>query len=156
MRYFAYGSNMDWPQLRRRCPTARFVSVAVACGHRLAFTRYSPRRCCGVADMIVDARGEVWGAIFEIGACDLANLDRCEGYCPDRPASQNGYARRQITVRIAHRRSAPVSVYSYFVVDKLESPATPSAAYRQHLLDGARHWRLPPAYIRQLERIEVA
>jgi len=39
MLYFAYGSNMDWAQMRSRCRTARFVCVEKLKDHRLAFTR---------------------------------------------------------------------------------------------------------------------
>jgi hypothetical protein len=28
MLYFAYGSNMNWDQMRERCPSARFEFVA--------------------------------------------------------------------------------------------------------------------------------
>jgi hypothetical protein len=28
MFYFAYGSNMDWAQMRGRCPSAKFVAIA--------------------------------------------------------------------------------------------------------------------------------
>jgi hypothetical protein len=66
MLYFAYGSNMDWGQMKGRCPSVRFVGVAKLPDHRLVFTRKSVNRGCGVADVVRDAGGGVWGAVFEI------------------------------------------------------------------------------------------
>ena len=36
MFYFAYGSNMNWTQMQRRCPSSRFVCTARLPGYRLA------------------------------------------------------------------------------------------------------------------------
>ena len=49
MLYFAYGSNMDWSRMSKRCPSARFLFAAKATGFRLDFTRYSTNNHCGVA-----------------------------------------------------------------------------------------------------------
>ncbi len=59
--YFAYGSNMSQDQIRARCPSHKFLCAAELPGHKLAFTRYSRKRECGVAD-IVPARGSLCGA----------------------------------------------------------------------------------------------
>ena len=50
--YFAYGSNLDWAQIRERCPSTEAVSVVAARGYRLAFTRFSTNRQCGAADIL--------------------------------------------------------------------------------------------------------
>jgi len=52
MLYFAYGSNLDFAQMRDRCPSALFVAIAKLPDHRLAFTRKSIKRACGVADAV--------------------------------------------------------------------------------------------------------
>jgi hypothetical protein len=51
--YFAYGSNMNWEQMKTRCPSARFVAVALLPDYKLAFTRKSINRGCGVADGVL-------------------------------------------------------------------------------------------------------
>ena len=51
MLYFAYGSNMEWKQMRERCPSAMFVCIAKLKDRRLAFTRKSKDRGCGVATL---------------------------------------------------------------------------------------------------------
>src|SRR5260370_28717436 len=82
MLYFAYGSNMDWDQMKTRCPSACFVGVAVLRDHRLAFTRRSKKRACGVADAVPEEGAAVWGAVFEIADVDIGRLDDTEGYRP--------------------------------------------------------------------------
>ena len=52
MLYVAYGSNMDWEQMRARCPTARFVGIAELRDHELVFPRKSKKRRCGVASAL--------------------------------------------------------------------------------------------------------
>jgi hypothetical protein len=63
MFYFAYGSNMNWTQMRGRCPSARYVAIAVLRNHTLAFTRKSVKRGCGVADAVWSERQEMWGVV---------------------------------------------------------------------------------------------
>lgn len=52
MLYFVYGSNMHWGQMQRRCPSARFTYKAILRGRRLAFSRKSVARGCGVVDVV--------------------------------------------------------------------------------------------------------
>src|SRR4051812_4019852 len=96
MRYFAYGSNLDPDQLRERCPAASFVCVARLDAHRLAFSRKSTRRSCGVADVIPDSGHHVWGAVFEISDADAACLDASEGF--QRGRKINSYRRKRVEV----------------------------------------------------------
>jgi hypothetical protein len=42
--YFAYGSNLDEVQMRRRCPQAVLVGPARLLGHRLVFSGWWPGR----------------------------------------------------------------------------------------------------------------
>jgi hypothetical protein len=74
MLTFAYGSNMDWNQMRERCPSSRFVGIAVLRDHKLAFTRKSLKRGCGVADLI--AEGGAQEHVFS-SAVFGANPPRC-------------------------------------------------------------------------------
>lgn len=96
--YFAYGSNMNWDQMRERCPSARFEFVAKAEGYRFAFTRFSKKRQCGVADIVASPGSEVWGAVFAIPNFEVDELDKSEGYRPRRYRDKNAYERRQFEV----------------------------------------------------------
>lgn len=77
--YFAYGSNLDRWQMRRRCPGARIVGPATLPKHRLVFGGFSKRWDCAVATIVRDATSCVPGLLYAIDGADLVALDRFEG-----------------------------------------------------------------------------
>ena len=156
MLYFAYASNMNWDQMRERCPSARFEFVAKAKGYQLAFTRFSEKRQCGVADIVESPGSEVWGVVFVIPENEFDELDKSEGYRQGRDRAKNAYDRCQFEVVLQDDSASPITVWTYFVVNKLKSPPKPSAEYRTTFLNGARHWRLPAHYIDELDRIGIS
>jgi gamma-glutamylcyclotransferase len=153
MLYFAYGSNMNWDQIRSRCPSAQFVCVAKAQGYVLAFTRFSEKRKCGVADVVVSSGNDVWGVVFDIPNDEIGQLDKSEGYRLGRARELNAYERSPLQVIPREAANSPISVWTYFVVKKSDLPLKPTVEYKSLILDGARHWGLPAAYIERLERI---
>lgn len=152
MLYFAYGSNMDWTQMSQRCPSTEYVGLALLPHHRLAFTRRSRNRGCGVADAVRSPNGILWGVVYRILEVEIEVLDRAEGYRPGR--SKNSYWRRECTVLADGDEARQIEGFSYFG-DPESDPPLPNQAYKDLLLFGARYWRLPEAYIVELEAIEV-
>src|SRR5271170_368989 len=114
MLYFAYGSNMHRPQMQERCPSARFADVAVLPDHKLAFTRKSAKRGCGVADVVFAPGRKVWGVLYKIADLDLENLDASEGYRPGR--AKNSYRRRACRVLTEGDEQRPQTAFTYFAV----------------------------------------
>jgi gamma-glutamylcyclotransferase (GGCT)/AIG2-like uncharacterized protein YtfP len=152
MLYFAYGSNMDWGQMRERCPSARFVCVAELRDHRLAFTRNSQNRGCGVSDAVPERGHHVWGVVYQIDDREIGYLDQAEGFRPGR--SENAYIREERHVYSDGNEQRPLSVFIYFA-ERQENPSLPNAEYKRLIVEGARYWHLPDAYIQELEQIEV-
>ena len=144
MLYFAYGSNMDWKQMKDRCPSTRFVGVAVLLDHSLAFTRKSERRGCGVADAVPTKDGKLWGVVYEISDMDVGKLDSNEGYRPGRAA--NSYLRRECMVFLDDNKNQPLTIWTYFA-EREENPPLPSQKYKNQIVNGARRWGLPEEYI---------
>jgi gamma-glutamylcyclotransferase len=153
MLNFAYGSNMDWHQMRERCPSSRFVGIAVLRDHKLAFTRGSVKRGCGVADVVGKDGSEAWGVVYEIADLDVGKLDVSEGFRPGR--DKNSYYRRECLVFLDGEDQRPLTVSAYFA-DRQPNPPLPNAAYKNLILAGARHWHLPAEYISELEEIEIS
>ncbi|MEJ8810612.1 gamma-glutamylcyclotransferase family protein [Variovorax ureilyticus] len=149
-RYFAYGSNMSHDQIRTRCPSRTFVCVAELRGYRLAFTRYSPKRQCGVADIVASPGASVWGALFDMSEEDLAALDRHEGAHLSPPA----YVR--VHVQVSTPDGGSVEAITYEVFDKSPVEHVPSADYLGLMVDGAWEWGLPDAYRAALRGIRSA
>lgn len=152
MLYFAYGSNMDWEQMKERAPSAEFLSVARLKDHRLAFSRRSKHRGGGSADALYDPGQELWGVVYQIDEQDFAELDRAEDIIPGR--ARNGYRREKSRVCVDGDETRPLEVYIYFAV-KEKDPPPPSAPYIQQIVRGAKHWGLPEAYIERLEQIKT-
>ena len=154
MLYFAYGSNLDWNQMRKRCPSAKFCGMAVLRGHRLAFTRLSRKRGCGAADVIPAAGSNVWGVVYEITEREVEFLDKSEGYRPGRET--NSYIRKECQVAMEGDDDSPMAVVSYFA-HRENNPPLPNQEYKVQILGGARFWHLPEEYIiNTLEAIEVS
>jgi hypothetical protein len=153
MLYFAYGSNMNWQQMRGRCPSARFVGVALLADHKLAFTRKSVNRGCGVADAVRERGRKIWGVVYKIADLDVGKLDMSEGYRPGR--EKNSYWRRECLVLLNGDEQRPLTACSYFG-DPQPNPPPPNSEYKQLIVSGARHRHLPEDYVRDLEAIEVS
>ena len=148
MLYFAYGSNMDCAQMRRRCPSAHFVGVAKLPDHSLAFSRKSTKRGCGVADVVEKTGPDVWGVVYEIAdPKDVSNLDRCEGV-------PSAYTKESRLVYLRDQPEPLRSVSVYFAV-KQDNPPLPNAEYKELIVRGAKFWQLPNEYIQELEQIVV-
>jgi gamma-glutamylcyclotransferase (GGCT)/AIG2-like uncharacterized protein YtfP len=153
MRYFAYGSNLDWSQMKSRCPSATCIGIARLPDYRLAFTRKSVKRGCGVADVVRSAGHSVWGVVFDISAPHVATLDQSEGYREGR--QRNSYWRRKCVVLLDGDKKRPVAVETYFA-EAEANPPLPNQAYKDLIVSGARHWRLPDDYLAQLEAVKVS
>jgi gamma-glutamylcyclotransferase (GGCT)/AIG2-like uncharacterized protein YtfP len=153
MLTFAYASNMNWDQMRRRCPSSRFVGNAVLRDHKLAFTRKSFNRDSGVADVVAEDGAHVWGVVFEIADLDVGKLDAWEGFKPGR--DKNSYDRHECVVFLDGEDQRPLTVFAYFG-NPQPNPPLPNAAYKSLILAGARFWRLPQEYVSELEQIEVS
>jgi gamma-glutamylcyclotransferase (GGCT)/AIG2-like uncharacterized protein YtfP len=152
MFYFAYGSNMNWPQMKRRCPSARFVAVARLNDYRLAFPVKSRSRGCGTAGALPESGQAVWGVVYEIDDREIEFLDRAEDFVPGR--EENDYWRKEIVV-YPKRDGEWLTVSVYFPQEQ-DDPPLPTAEYKRLIVDGARFWGLPATYVLELEAIKVA
>ena len=78
--YFAYGSNLDAAQMRRRCPTVALAGPARLPGRALAFAGHSASWGGGVATVVPDEGAEVPGLLWRVSPDELGWLDGYEGY----------------------------------------------------------------------------
>jgi gamma-glutamylcyclotransferase len=144
MYYFAYGSNLNWQQMQRRCPSSRFVCVARLPHYRFAIARHSRLRDCGTANVLPANGKEVWGAVYDILDADLALLDGFE----------DGYRREILPVFAIGNGKEPLNILLYVAAIETNVPL-PSAEYKRLIVDGAKYWNLPVSYLSMLESIEA-
>ncbi len=142
--YFAYGSNLDLRQFRRRCPGAVVVGRARLPDHRLAFTRYSSNRRGGVADIVHQPGVEVWGALYEVDEACLAALDEYEGV---------PQAYRRETVRVVDDGGLEREAVAY--IANRTGEFAPSRQYLALIARGARDHGLPEEYVLAIEQVRT-
>ncbi len=143
--YFAYGSNMRRSLMADRCPGFDVVGIARLPNHRLAFTRFSPKRRCGVADIVRHDDSAVWGVLYSLTADHVASLDRYES------VHDGGY--RRIRAVVETPEADRLSVMTYEVVAKKPEEVSPSAEYLHEIITGAIEHELPECYLNTLREL---
>jgi len=144
--YFAFGSNMDpdriklrlkkFPQLTKLIPDAKCVRLP---GYRFAFNKYSTEDHTGKANIIQDNESEVWGVLFRINEDALEILKELEGGYEDK---------------ILHVFSNDVKYEAVtFIAKKIHNGLKPTPRYLNYILGGANHYKLPPKYIVDIEKL---
>ena len=140
--YFAYGINLDRADFAGRCPSVRFVGPAVLRGWRFAICLNSKRFRGGVAGIVRESGARVEGAVYEIGAKDLAVLDRFEN------VPYGMYTREALDVEFADGSRHAAWVY----VPGPDAIAELSVApeYLRRVIDGARDAGVSEGYLKEL------
>ena len=121
--YIAYGSNLNIPQMRWRCPSARIIGISEVPDYRLLFKgsktgAYLTIEPCGGASVPV--------AVWEVTAEDERALDRYEGFprfyykaemtLPITGIKSGKARRRTVFVYIMHE-DRPYGIPSDYYVD---------------------------------------
>lgn len=136
MYYFAYGSNMNHKQMRKRCPHSRFIKRVYLGGYKFVYDG-SPERENAVAN-IVEAEGSiVWGGLFDIDEGDLKNINKYEGY---------PYCYTRKTVSVKDSEGNTYNAIVFFRSGRME--AEPHPEYRKIVIQGAYDCNLPEEYIK--------
>jgi len=139
--YFAYGSNMHTPRMRARAPSAESVEIGRLRGWRLACNKHG-RDGSGKANLVPDPGREVWGVVYRLSPAELVQLDEVE----------QGYRRVAFPVLTPGDRTLDAEAY---VSDLITSDPVPFNWYRELMVAGARHHRLPETHIAYLENLPI-
>ena len=75
MLYFAYGSNLNHKQMKKRCKDSRFIKKIILKNYVLTF-----RSKYGAADIEKKKGKNVYGALYNISKSDERKLDIYEDY----------------------------------------------------------------------------
>jgi len=154
---FAYGSNLDLPDLERWlktcgmghvCPAA--VEVAVLPDWELVWDYRSDARRGGAANVKPAPGGQVWGAVLTVDDALLQALDQKEGH-PGR------YRRRLASAEAVSAPGVCVDAWVYVVTPPFLSrePVWPTRAYLDVVVRGARTLGLPAAYVAGLSETQT-
>ena len=144
--YFAYGSNLYYEQMKKRCPSASFKTLAYYPNFKLDFTRESTKGGW-VADMVFSPNSSVWGVVYALTSEDLLSLDKSEVI-----HWLYGYLRQKIVV--FDSCGEEYVAWTYFVKIKKGS-GPPRLSYMNKILSGAWRYSLPESYVDFLKSIKT-
>ena len=126
--YLAYGSNLNIPQMRHRCPTAKVIGTAEIKDYELLFKGSKT----GYYLTIEPKKGaKVPVAVWEVKQGDEANLDVYEG-------APRFYYKKDMQIKCRYRKSGKTRTISAFVYIMHEDRqlGVPSAYYVNTCLNG--------------------
>ncbi len=133
--YFAYGSNMDMEQMKKRCRGHELVAIAQLDGYQF---RINGR---GVATIVPHSGAVVHGVVWSISSGDEARLDRYEGVA-------NGVYSKQ-TVQVTRSNGQRAEALVYVAADSSKGGSWNE--YLNKIIKAAKQQGLPKEYIRELE-----
>ena len=143
--YFAYGSNLNLRQMRRRCPDSQRIDKVILRGYRLVFPRRDIHWRGGVAGIAPDVGLHVEGALYRTSDNDLAALDRYEGVC------EGEYIRANVVVEMSDHSNRAALTYLAVAEVESESVFAPSDRYLDAIIQGARDHDLSYQWIQHLQ-----
>ena len=136
--YFAYGSNLNPEQIRRRIPEARAVGRATLRGWKLVERLY--------ADIERSRGSRVEGVLYLVTKTELHRLDLYEGY----PSIYNCFkviVHAELMGSRAIRYRVPAFTYAMTPETRKRRDGKPYPDdYRIVCATGARYWGLPNAF----------
>lgn len=147
MKYFAYGSNMFTPRLKRRVHSAVLLAIATLPGNDLRFHKRSKDNSSKCDAFKSDTeRTAVNGVVFDIDPAEKPKLDRAEGL-------GHGYEER---VALVHSPHGSHLVHLYVASPHAIDPTLrPYTWYRDLVLAGALEHTLPPDYVDRISAVEA-
>jgi gamma-glutamylcyclotransferase (GGCT)/AIG2-like uncharacterized protein YtfP len=142
--YFAYGSNMNHEQMKKRCENAKFIERGYIENYDFVYDGYSSYRKGAVGNIIPCEGSIVFGALWEISEDDLKNLDRYEGY---------PYVYNRKLMIVKDDKGLEYNAWVY--LREPQEIGMPSKEYHDIVIMGAKECNLPEDYInKKLKRYE--
>lgn len=133
--HFAYGSNMSRALMRARCPQAQALGVATLASWRYVMT------VNGCASIVPAAGHVVHGVLWRLSPRDRAAIDLYED------VESGTYRRRMMSVLWSGRRTLALAY-----IARAGEGGRPKPGYQALVLEAAREWGLPDAYVAGLAR----
>lgn len=139
--YFAYGSNMDMEQMRRRCPDAKCIDTAVLHGWKFALDEV------GYATVVLEAGASVPGLLWMLTDADEAELDTYEG------VRYNCY--EKVTLSVVPKRAYEPTQALVYVSLRGANEGARVQGYLERIVHAAAHAGFGRSYLGMLKDLWV-
>lgn len=120
--YVAYGSNLNFEQMKHRCPTAKLYDTGIIEGYELQF---KGEPTCAFATIAPKENASVPVAVWEIQPRDEMALDRYEGY-------PSHYFKQNVPVQLGGEEVGAM----VYIMNLKRQFGMPSPHYYQAVLEG--------------------
>lgn len=139
---FAYTAHISPTRMAEVIPGAEFKFIAHLPETKLVFPIKDGAWDGGLPSVRAESGNTVWGAVFEISSKSLGALDSVEA--DEGRVRSNGF-------KAVDREGRSHKVVTHVAGGDTDSEHTPSRAYMELVVDGARHWGLPTGWVAGLE-----
>ena len=130
MLYFAYGSNLNWHQMKKeRCPGSKYIQPYILKGYKLIFSQRNPNNKYGHANIEKNKNSSVQGAIWQLSKEHEKTLDEYEAVNYNPPYYYKEYLLW---------RKKKVLVY----IQKIYTKKNPSSSYLHTIIKGYKDCNL--------------
>ena len=130
MLYFAYGSNLNWHQMKKeRCPGSKYIQPYILKGYKLIFSQRNPNNKYGHANIEKKKNYSVQGAIWKLSKEHENTLDEYEAVNYNPPYYYKEYLLW---------RKKKVLVY----IQKIYTKKNPSSSYLHTIIKGYKDCNL--------------
>ena len=136
MLYFAYGSNLNWHQMKKeRCPRSKYLKPYILKGYKLCFSHKSKDSIYGHANIIKSKKSRVPGALWKITKKNEKVLDLYEG------VNYNYYQKEYFSYK---GQKALVYVQKIYYLKK------PNSTYLHTIINGYKDCGLDLNYLKKI------
>ena len=133
--HFSYGSNMSRALMHERCPGASALGVATLAGWRFVI---NPD---GVGSIAPCQGNLLHGVLWRVSPRNLVAINAYES------VDTQLYLRRRVPVRLGNR-----TMSALVFIARRRGKGRPRPGYITLVVQAARDWRLPGAYVDSLQR----
>lgn len=146
VQQFLYGADLHPERLTACCPDAKVLSVAELKDHRLAFYGYNDLWDGGEETVLAAPGSSVFGVVVELSVREADFLDKVRGV---RLNGTGSHFHSPVKVK----NGADVFDVVLYKLDDGRQVSLPSNDYLAYMVEGARHFGLPPSYIAELQAL---
>tara|TARA_B100001996_G_scaffold297745_1_gene238136 strand:- start:923 stop:1375 length:453 start_codon:yes stop_codon:yes gene_type:complete len=137
MLYFAYGSNLNWHQMKEeRCPGSKYIQSYILKGYKLIFSHRNPNNKYGHANIEKNINFSVPGAIWNLTKKHESTLDDYEAVNYNPQYYYKEYFRW---------KGKRVLVY----IQKIYTKRKPASSYLHTIIEGYKDCNLDMSYLKK-------
>mgnify|MGYP001418714415 FL=1 len=137
MLYIAYGSNLNWHQMKEeRCPGSKYIQSYILKGYKLIFSHRNPNNKYGHANIEKNINFSVPGAIWNLTKKHESTLDDYEAVNYNPQYYYKEYFRW---------KGKRVLVY----IQKIYTKRKPASSYLHTIIEGYKDCNLDMSYLKK-------